>query len=231
MTIGDPFMPTRATNTDRARIVRSMLSLAVVGTLLVATLVPLPGLHGRLKDAASPSVALCDWERRNWDREERERLIAEIFASRWSGSRFQQLPATDELEIDSSFSPYPTGYMSRDDAGFSPPENGDLDTDQQPDDGGELLNSYFTEKAAWTTRSISVPEYDQIYKEQQTTADLEKRKELLQKFAKLESENFEMVPLFWCSTPYAINAKRVKDWKPALGSGNYLSLATIELAQ
>lgn len=100
-----------------------------------------------------------------------------------------------------------------------------------PDDGGELLNSYFTAKAAWTTRSISVPEYDQIYKEQQTIADLEKRKALLQKFAKLESENFEMVPLFWCSTPYAINAKRVKDWKPALGSGNYLSLATIELAQ
>ena len=32
-------------------------------------------------------------------------------------------------------------------------------------------------------------------------------------------------------TPYAVNAKRVKDWKPALGSGNYLSLATIELKQ
>jgi peptide/nickel transport system substrate-binding protein len=100
-----------------------------------------------------------------------------------------------------------------------------------PDDGGELLNSYFTANAAWTTRSIKVPEYDAIYKEQQVTADLEARKKLLQKFAKLESENFEMVPLFWCATPYAVNGKRVKDWKPALGSGNYLSLATIELAQ
>ena len=93
------------------------------------------------------------------------------------------------------------------------------------------MNSYFTANAAWTTRSIKVPEYDAIYKEQQTTADLEARKKLLQKFAKLESENFEMVPLFWCATPYAVNAKRVKDWKPALGSGNYLSLATIELKQ
>ncbi len=100
-----------------------------------------------------------------------------------------------------------------------------------PDDAGELLNSYFTANAGWTTRSIKVPEYDAIYKEQQTTADLEARKKLLQKFAKMESENFEMVPLFWCATPYAVNAKRVKDWKPALGSGNYLSLATIELKQ
>jgi hypothetical protein len=65
--VEEPFMPTRAANADRARIVRSLLSLAIVGTLLVATLVPLPGLHGRLKNAASPSVALCDWERRNWE--------------------------------------------------------------------------------------------------------------------------------------------------------------------
>ncbi|MDF3072551.1 MAG: hypothetical protein K0S54_218 [Alphaproteobacteria bacterium] len=100
-----------------------------------------------------------------------------------------------------------------------------------PDDAGELLNSYFTANAGWTTRSIAVPEYDAIYKQQQVTADLEARKKLLQKFAKLESENFEMVPLFWCATPYAVNSKRVKDWKPALGSGNYLSLATIELNQ
>ena len=100
-----------------------------------------------------------------------------------------------------------------------------------PDDAGELLNSYFTSGAAWTTRSIKVPEYDAIYKEQQTTADLEARKKLLQNFARMESEKLEMVPLFWCATPYAVDAKRVKDWKPALGSGNYLSLATIELKQ
>ncbi len=100
-----------------------------------------------------------------------------------------------------------------------------------PDDGGELLNSYFVANAAWTTRSINVPEYDAIYKEQQVLVDPEARKKVLQRFAKLESENFEMVPLFWCATPYAINAKRVKDWRPGQGAGNYLSLRTIELAQ
>jgi hypothetical protein len=71
MKVGDRFMQTCATNTDRARIVRSVLALAVVGTLLMATLVPLPGLYGRLKNAASPSVALRDWER-----DDRERSIA-----------------------------------------------------------------------------------------------------------------------------------------------------------
>lgn len=130
-------MPTRAANTDRARIVRSLLSLAVVGMLLMATLVPLPVLHGRLKNAASPSVALRDWERRNWARDEWERLISEILALQTSGIRSkaaQQFPAINELEINSGFSPYPTGYLSRDDAGFSPPENGDLDADGQADD-------------------------------------------------------------------------------------------------
>jgi hypothetical protein len=39
--------------------------LAVVGTLLLATLVPLPGLRGGLKDLSSPSMVLCDWEHRD----------------------------------------------------------------------------------------------------------------------------------------------------------------------
>jgi hypothetical protein len=57
-------MPSNAASADRARIVRSLLSLAVVGTLLVATLVPLPGIHRRQKSASSPSVALRNWQRR-----------------------------------------------------------------------------------------------------------------------------------------------------------------------
>lgn len=99
-----------------------------------------------------------------------------------------------------------------------------------PDDGGELINSYFTSKAAWTTKSIQVPEYDKLFLEQQEAADPKVREKVLQKFAKLESENFEMVPLLWCATPYAVT-KRIKAWSPALGSGYYLSLGTVELAK
>jgi peptide/nickel transport system substrate-binding protein len=98
-----------------------------------------------------------------------------------------------------------------------------------PDDGGELINTWFASNSAWTAKSVQVPEYDQIFKEQQQNPDPEKRKALLQKFSKLEHENFEMVPLLWCSTPYGVS-KRVKAWSPALGSGYYLGLNTLELA-
>jgi len=98
-----------------------------------------------------------------------------------------------------------------------------------PDDGGELINTWFASTSAWTAKSVQVPEYDQIFKAQQQNPDPEKRKALLQKFAKLEQENLEMVPLLWCSTPYGVS-KRVKSWSPALGSGYYLGLNTLELA-
>jgi peptide/nickel transport system substrate-binding protein len=98
-----------------------------------------------------------------------------------------------------------------------------------PDDGGELINTWFAQNSAWTPRSIQRPEYDALFKEQQQMPDIEARKKLLQKFAKMEQENLEMVPLLWCSTPYAV-AKRVKSWNPALGSGYYLSLSNLELA-
>jgi len=99
-----------------------------------------------------------------------------------------------------------------------------------PDDGGELINTWFSQKSAWTPRSIQRPEYDALFKEQQQTPDPEARKKLLQKFAKMEQENLEMVPLLWCSTPYAV-AKRIKSWSPAMGSGYYLSLGNLELAK
>jgi peptide/nickel transport system substrate-binding protein len=98
-----------------------------------------------------------------------------------------------------------------------------------PDDGGELINTWFALNSAWTPRSVQRPEYDALFKEQQQTADPEKRKALLQKFVKMEQENFEMVPFLWCSTPYAVT-KRIKSWQPALGSGYYLSLSNLELA-
>ena len=98
-----------------------------------------------------------------------------------------------------------------------------------PDDGGELINTWFALNSAWTPRSVQRPEYDALFKEQQQMPDVEARKKLLQKFVKMEQENLEMVPLLWCSTPYAVT-KRVKSWNPALGSGYYLSLSNLELA-
>jgi peptide/nickel transport system substrate-binding protein len=99
-----------------------------------------------------------------------------------------------------------------------------------PDDGGELINTWFALNSAWTPRSVQRPEYDALFKEQQQMPDVEARKKLLQKFVKMEQENLEMVPLLWCSTPYAVT-KRVKAWNPALGSGYYLSLSNLELAK
>lgn len=97
-----------------------------------------------------------------------------------------------------------------------------------PDDGGELINTWFSTRSVWTNHSINVPEYDRIFKEQQENPDPEKRKALLAKFAKLEQENVEMVPLLWCSTPYAVGP-RIKDWHPAMGSGYNLNLDELEL--
>jgi peptide/nickel transport system substrate-binding protein len=97
-----------------------------------------------------------------------------------------------------------------------------------PDDGGELINTWFSIKSVWTNHSIDVPEYEQIFKDQQQNPDPKQRLALLNKFAKLESENMEMVPLLWCATPYAVG-KRIKSWHPAMGSGYNLNLDELEL--
>jgi ABC-type transport system substrate-binding protein len=99
-----------------------------------------------------------------------------------------------------------------------------------PDDGGELLNTWFVSTSAWTAKSIQVPEYDKIFKAQQQTGDLELRKKLLNDFARLEQEKLEMVPLLWCDTPFVV-AARVKKWEPALASGYYMNLGELELAE
>lgn len=99
-----------------------------------------------------------------------------------------------------------------------------------PDDGGELLNTWFVSNSAWTAKSIQVSEYDKIFKAQQQTGDLELRKKLLNDFARLEREKLEMVPLLWCDTPFVV-AARVKKWEPALASGYYMNLGELELAE
>lgn len=97
-----------------------------------------------------------------------------------------------------------------------------------PDDGGELINTWFVTTSGWASKSIKVPEYDQLFKDQLQNSDVDARLKQLQAFARLEHDNLEMVPLLWCSTPFVIG-KRVKSWKPALASGYYLNLDELEL--
>ncbi len=99
-----------------------------------------------------------------------------------------------------------------------------------PDDGGEVLNSYFVSWSGWTAKSIKVPEYDEAFKAQIKEPDLEKRKKILQNFAKLESVNLEDIPLLWCDTPFAASTKRIKTWQPSLGSGYHMNMKQVELA-
>lgn len=100
-----------------------------------------------------------------------------------------------------------------------------------PDDGGEVLNSYFVSWSGWTAKSIKVPEYDEIFKAQIKEPDLKERRKILQRFAKLESENLEDIPLLWCDTPFAASTKRIKKWEPSLGSGYHMNLKQVELAK
>jgi peptide/nickel transport system substrate-binding protein len=99
-----------------------------------------------------------------------------------------------------------------------------------PDDGGEVLNSYFVSWSGWTAKSIKVPEYDEAFKAQIKEPDLEKRKKILQNFARLESVNLEDIPLLWCDTPFAASTKRIKTWQPSLGSGYHMNMKQVELA-
>lgn len=98
-----------------------------------------------------------------------------------------------------------------------------------PDDGGEVLNSYFVSWSGWTARSVQNPEYDRIFRTQIQTADLDERKKILQGFAKLESENAENIPLLWCHTPFAMSKKRIREWQPALGSGYHTTIQKLRL--
>lgn len=98
-----------------------------------------------------------------------------------------------------------------------------------PDDGGETINGWFASWAVWSSGNIKVPEYDDIFKKQLQISDLDERRKLLQRFAALEAENLESIPLFWCHTPFAVSA-RVKSWTPGVSSGYHMNLDQLELA-
>jgi hypothetical protein len=120
--VKERFVPIHAANVDRARLVRSLLSLAVVGTLLLATLVPLPGLPSRQKNALSPSVALRDWERRDGARTITWAAALQAAKQvRARGGGFFSVDDPSDIDV--------TIYA---DMGYSGVE--DLGTDQQRDD-------------------------------------------------------------------------------------------------
>lgn len=97
-----------------------------------------------------------------------------------------------------------------------------------PDDGGELINTWFVTTSGWTAKSIKVPEYDQIFRSQLQNTDADARVKQLQGFARMEHERMEMVPLLWCHSPFVVG-KRIKTWAPALSSGYYLNLDELQL--
>ncbi|MGE0153791.1 MAG: ABC transporter substrate-binding protein [Reyranellaceae bacterium] len=99
-----------------------------------------------------------------------------------------------------------------------------------PDDGGETLATWFVRTSMWSAGNIDVPRYNAIFDEQLKAADLKQREKLLQEFARLEDENREVIPLFWCHTAF-VAGPRIKEWQPALGSGYNLNLKSVRLAQ
>ncbi|MCW5752606.1 MAG: ABC transporter substrate-binding protein, partial [Alphaproteobacteria bacterium] len=98
-----------------------------------------------------------------------------------------------------------------------------------PDDGGETINGWYASWSVWSAGNVNVPEYDEIFRKQLQISDPEERKKVLQQFAKLEHERLEAVPLYWCSTPFAVGA-RVKRWEPGVSSGYHMNLVNLELA-
>lgn len=98
-----------------------------------------------------------------------------------------------------------------------------------PDDGGQIVNDWYTKDAVWAHGHAARPDYERIAVEQRQTVSSEKREKLLQEFAKIEDETKETIPLFWCDTPFAAGP-RVKDWKPSVGSPYQLQLNTVVLA-
>lgn len=97
-----------------------------------------------------------------------------------------------------------------------------------PDDGSATMESWFLSTSPWSSGNISIPEYDEIFKKQLVEPDLEKRRALLQGFAREEHTRHAGLPLFWCNTPFAIGP-RVKEWSTSLGSGYQMNLDKLTL--
>lgn len=98
-----------------------------------------------------------------------------------------------------------------------------------PDDGGSLIETWYSSRA-WCKApcTVNVPEYEKVADATNAETDAAKRAQIIRDWAKLERERMEMLPLFWCSTPFAHNRK-VKDWKPGIGSPYHLNLQSIVL--
>lgn len=101
-------------------------------------------------------------------------------------------------------------------------------TSTAPKDGGGLMASYFLSNSYASNSQIRVPEYDEIYNKQLVEPNPEKRLELLHRFTKMERENVEAIPLFWCHYPFVLGAK-VSEFKPGLGSAYHLNVIEAKL--
>jgi peptide/nickel transport system substrate-binding protein len=96
-----------------------------------------------------------------------------------------------------------------------------------PDDGGSLIETWYSDRA-WCKEpcTVGVPTYQLIADVTNQESDPEKREVYLQDWAKLDSIRVEMIPLYWCNTPYAIS-KRIAKWTPGLGSPYHMHLQSL----
>jgi len=96
-----------------------------------------------------------------------------------------------------------------------------------PDDGGSLLRSWYGYQA-WCGEpcNFGIKEYDQITDAQAVETDVNKREQMLQDWAKMERERFEIMPLYWCSTPFGIT-RSITGWAPGLLSAYHQNLQSV----
>lgn len=94
------------------------------------------------------------------------------------------------------------------------------------EDGSLTMESWFLPTSPFGGGHFNVPEYVDIFKKQLVETDPERRKRLIQEFYQLEGKNLNVVPLFWCHTPFVTGANIAK-WEPALGSPYHMNLTTL----
>lgn len=95
-----------------------------------------------------------------------------------------------------------------------------------PDDGSLTIDSWFLPTSPFAGGYVNVPEYVDIFKRQLNEPDTEKRRKIIQEFARLEEKNQMGPPLFWCHTPFGVSP-RIVDWKPGIGSPYHMNLNTV----
>ena len=100
-----------------------------------------------------------------------------------------------------------------------------------PDDGGSLVETWYTSRA-WCKApcTVNVPYYEETADKTNRETDSAARARMLQEWAEVESQRMEMMPLFWCSEPFAYG-KRIAEWRPAVGSPYHLNLQSVVLAK